>query len=141
MTQPTEVAQVAIGACLSCHQLFLVTPESAVCILCGRPPAYTLPFSAMEQVGPTPESTPTASPSPVQPPTLIGVTCPHCHGNVQLSITDTEITVIPPPPPEPAEEVPGPLGRAVPSWPPQPSPSANEELPQAQETGPSPGPE
>lgn len=45
MTQPADILAPAIGACFPCRQLFLVTPETPNCILCGQPPAYTLPFS------------------------------------------------------------------------------------------------
>jgi hypothetical protein len=99
--------QVRIGACLKCRQLFLVTYDSPNCYLCGDPPAYTLPFTAAApSAQPEPVEGPT-TPPPAAPPILIGVTCPHCQGNVQLSISDSEISVLPPPVPvadeEPAE--------------------------------------
>jgi hypothetical protein len=99
-------SQTGIGACLNCRQLFLITPDTPNCYLCGRPPAYTLWFSQAfqdEAFGPRPSP---AIPPPEQPAVLIGVTCPHCHGNIQLSISDSEIAVVPPPAPEPQEEEP-----------------------------------
>jgi hypothetical protein len=108
MTQLNYPSAYAIGACLPCNHLFLVGPASVDCPLCGRPPAYTLPFTAVAlSAHPEPVEGSTPAP-PAAPPTLIGVTCPHCDGNVQLSITDSEIAVIPPPPQPPptAEEEP-----------------------------------
>lgn len=45
MTQPVDVLAPAIGACLSCRSLFLVTFDTPNCILCGNPPTYTLSFA------------------------------------------------------------------------------------------------
>lgn len=74
MTQPADVFAPAIGACLPCRQLFLVTPETPNCILCGQPPAYTQPFanagplvtpaSHPEPAEPIPSSAPLEEPSP-----------------------------------------------------------------------------
>lgn len=97
-------AQVAIGACLNCRQLFLITPDSETCYLCGRLPAYRLAFPQAAQHEPV---VPGLSPEELPPaglPILIGITCPHCHANVQLSISDSEISVVPPPAPEPQDE-------------------------------------
>jgi hypothetical protein len=107
LVEPIIPPQVRIGACLRCRQLFLVTYDSPSCYLCGDPPAYTLPFTAAApSAQPEPVEGLTPSP-PAAPPTLIGITCPHCHSNVQLSISDSEISVVPPPLPvadeEPAE--------------------------------------
>jgi len=46
MVQPADILAPAIGGCLNCGQLFLVTPGTSNCILCGRPPDLTLPFAA-----------------------------------------------------------------------------------------------
>ena len=104
MGESIVASQVAIGACLNCRQLFLITPDTETCYLCGRLPAYTLRFPLASQPepvvpGPYPEELP-----PAAPPTLIGITCPHCHDNVQLSISDSEISVVPPPLPVDDEE-------------------------------------
>lgn len=107
MVESIVPSQVAIGACLHCRQLFLITPDTPTCYLCGRTPAYSLPFPAgVSSAHPEPVEGPVIPP-PEQPAMLIGITCPHCHSNVQLSITDSEIAVVPPPVPvadeEPAE--------------------------------------
>lgn len=108
MTQPGYAPAAAIGACLNCRQLFLITPDTPNCYLCGRAPAFTLPFAvAAPSAHPEPVEGP-APPPPAAPPTLIGVTCPHCHSDIRLSITDSEISVVQPPAPEPAEEEPEP---------------------------------
>jgi len=106
LVESIVASQVAIGACLNCRQLFLITLDTPNCYLCGRAPAYTIGFPPASvhdllQPGPSVVISP-----PEQPPVLIGVTCPHCHGNVQLSITDSEIAVVPPPAPEPEVEEP-----------------------------------
>lgn len=107
MVEPIVSSQVAIGACLNCRQLFLITPDTETCYLCGRLPAYTLRFPLASQPEPVVPGTYPEELPPAAPPTLIGITCPHCQGNVQLSITDSEIAVVPPPLPvadeEPAE--------------------------------------
>jgi len=55
MVQPVEIPTAAIGACLNCRQLFLVTPGTPNCLTCGQPPTLLLPF-------------PTAHPEPVEAP-------------------------------------------------------------------------
>jgi hypothetical protein len=50
MDQPADIYAPAIGACLNCRQLFLVTPATPNCILCGRPADLTLPFGVPEVV-------------------------------------------------------------------------------------------
>ncbi len=88
----------AIAACLNCNSLFLRTPTNSVCLLCGRPPAYLLSFhfAGGAEIPAGEEGAPASAPPAV--PILIGVTCPHCHGDVRLSITDTEISVVQPAP-------------------------------------------
>lgn len=81
MTQPTDILAPAIGACLNCRSLFLVTIETPACILCGQPPAYTLPFPAVPPgfVEPTPdEPTEPAIPSTSsdEPPPAVEVPPP-----------------------------------------------------------------
>jgi hypothetical protein len=107
LVEPIVSSQVAIGACLNCRQLFLITPDGETCYLCGRLPAYCLAFPPASQPEPVVPGTYPEELPPAAPPTLIGITCPHCHSNVQLSISDSEISVVPPPLPvadeEPAE--------------------------------------
>jgi hypothetical protein len=108
LVESAVASQVAIGACLNCRQLFLITPDTPTCYLCGRPPAYGLAFAAVvSSAHPGPVEGPAISP-PAAPPILIGVTCPHCQHNVQLSISDSEISVLLPPAPEPEDEEPEP---------------------------------
>jgi hypothetical protein len=64
MTQPVDVLAPAIGACLNCRSLFLVTFDTPRCILCGSVPTYTLAFSPAEQVAATPEPEPVFVPEP-----------------------------------------------------------------------------
>jgi hypothetical protein len=45
MTQPVEILAPAIGACLNCRSLFLVTFDTPNCLTCGRPPELTLSFA------------------------------------------------------------------------------------------------
>jgi len=45
MPQSDYMELPAIGACLECRSLFLVTLDTPNCILCGRLPTYTLPFA------------------------------------------------------------------------------------------------
>ena len=45
MPQSDYMELPAIGACLNCRSLFLVTLDTPNCILCGRLPTYTLPFA------------------------------------------------------------------------------------------------
>lgn len=106
MIEPIVTSQVAIGACLNCRQLFLITPDLETCYLCGRPPAYRLAFPLAPSHAPVGLETPLEELPPAGSPILIGITCPHCHDNVQLSISDSEISVVPPPVPEPEEEEP-----------------------------------
>ena len=94
----------AIGGCLQCHQLFLITDTSATCLICGRPPDVWLSFGHLVPVGEDVELAPAAPAGEPEPPILIAVKCPHCDNDVQLSITDTEISVVPPPFAPPADE-------------------------------------
>jgi hypothetical protein len=94
----------AIGACLQCNQLFLVTDTSAACLICGRPPDLSLPFGHFVPAGEDVDLVPTAPAEEPEAPILIAVKCPHCDNYVQLSITDTEISVVPPPAAPPVEE-------------------------------------
>ena len=107
MVQPNVTFKAAIGACLRCRQLFLITPDTPTCYLCGRAPDY-ITYFAPPDPGRVEWGHPDAAlPPPEQPAVLIGITCPHCHSNVQLSISDSEISVLQPPVPiadeEPAE--------------------------------------
>lgn len=95
----------AIGGCLRCHQLFLITDSSATCLICGRPPDLSLPFGRFVTAGEDVELVPATSAEEPEAPILIAVKCPHCDNDVQLSITDTEISVVPPSPGPPADEV------------------------------------
>jgi len=78
MTQPVDPLAPAIGACVDCNAIWLVTPRSANCLTCGRPPGFTLPFSPAEQVAATPESEPVFAPEeppdeegPMPPPSCL----------------------------------------------------------------------
>ena len=42
MNEAMDPTAPAIGACLNCRSLFLMLPETPNCLLCGRPPTYTL---------------------------------------------------------------------------------------------------
>lgn len=44
MVESTGSPEVAIGGCRNCRQLFLITPDSQNCLLCGQAPTYVLPF-------------------------------------------------------------------------------------------------
>jgi hypothetical protein len=94
----------AIGGCLRCHQIFLITDSSAACLICGRPPDLSLPFGRFVPVGEDVELVPAAPAEEPEAPILIAVKCPHCDNDVQLSITDTEISVVSPSPGPPADE-------------------------------------
>ena len=72
MPQSDYMELPAIGACLECRQLFLVTPDSANCLLCGRRPDLTLPFAPVQQVAATPEPEPVFAPEEPAPPLDLG---------------------------------------------------------------------
>lgn len=73
MTQPVDILAPAIGACLNCRSLFLVTFDTPNCILCGNPPAFTLPFAPArgEPVEPREEQPAPAEEAPEPIPTGI----------------------------------------------------------------------
>jgi hypothetical protein len=103
----------AIGGCLRCNQLFLITDSSAACIICGRPPDLSLSFGRFVPAGEDVELVPAGPAEETEAPILISVKCPHCDNDVQLSITDAEISVVPPSPGPPADEA-GPDSRPSP---------------------------
>jgi hypothetical protein len=113
MTTPSAPSTVAIGACLSCRSLFLITPDTDRCLLCGRAPSHMLPFGLATPVDMIPE--PVASePTPEPPaPYVTIIYCPHCDELVELLVADMEVSVIPPSvaplAEEPAAEVPSPV--------------------------------
>jgi len=120
----------AIGGCLRCHQIFLITDASSVCLICGRPPDLTLPFGPIMAAVESLELGLAASAEEPEAPILIAVKCPHCDNDVQLSITDTEISVVPPPPAPPVEEAAPevlPNSEAAPSPVETPPPPAEEQ--------------
>lgn len=117
----------AIGGCLRCHQIFLITDSSAACLICGRPPDLSLPFGQFVPVGEDVDLVPAAPAEEPAAPILIAVKCPHCDNDVQLAITDTEISVVPPPAAPPVEEAAAeftPLSAAASSPEPTPPPPA-----------------
>lgn len=65
MTQPVDILAPAIGACLNCRSLFLVTFDTPNCILCGNPPTYTLPLTSAY---PEPVEEPEQQPAPAEEP-------------------------------------------------------------------------
>lgn len=87
MVTPAATAQYAIGACLNCRNLFLVTPANPECILCGRPPTLTLPFSNRETLS---EVEPVLAPEPEAlpaEPDVFELTCPWCRRAVNLIVS------------------------------------------------------
>lgn len=67
MNQPVDPLAPAIGACLDCRQLFLVTPGSANCLTCGQPPGLILPFVTTR---PEPVEAPVEQSVPAEEPAL-----------------------------------------------------------------------
>jgi hypothetical protein len=128
MVNPSTPSAPAIGGCLRCHQLFLITDGSAACLICGRAPDLSLPFgrvvcteadAELEPIEPA-EELPAAIPYAIK--------CPHCDNDVQLLISDTEIMVVPPAPLLPVEEAgPDHAPSPEPASPPAPAPAAAAE--------------
>jgi hypothetical protein len=122
----------AIGACLQCNQVFLVTDTHSSCLYCGKAPSLTLPFGLGHYIDAAVQATvDTESQEPAKP-ILIGVTCSHCQQTIHLAITDTEIAVVPPPPAPPAEEavaeVPAPSAAAPPPDEPELAPAMAQDV-------------
>jgi len=94
----------AVGGCLRCRQLFLVTDSSSSCQFCGRPPDRFLSFGPLEPVAAEPKL-PAEEWAEEQ---LLGIpfdfTCPECGEEYQVRVTDSEISVVPPSHAPPAEE-------------------------------------
>lgn len=72
MAQPVPITEAAIGACMHCRVLFLATPETPNCLLCGRHPDYRLAFSeayveAIEEPEPPIEEPPPPAPAVEEP--------------------------------------------------------------------------
>ena len=137
MTTPSAPSTVAIGACLSCRSLFLITPATERCLTCGGAPTHVLPFGLATPVDMTLEPV-APEPAPESPAAdLYTGTCPHCEGCIQVLITDTEVFLSPvsvaPLAEEPAAEVPSP---AAADSSPGPSPEA---VPDAEVVPPVPG--
>ncbi len=126
MTGSPVAPAASIGACLTCRQVVLVTPDSPNCLLCGRPPALTLPFSVAQPTVQEVPPPPVEDFAPAEEPVYIGITCPHCEQNVQLALTPDNIAVVPPaapspsPEPAPAAATPAEAGSAPPPEPPSP---------------------
>lgn len=119
MAQPVATTDVAIGACLSCRSLFLVTYDTPNCLLCGRLPAFTLPFATAH---PEPVEGPETVLEGLPPPAPVAtwtISCPHCEGDIEVEVTEGEISVrapfLPPAPPEEPQPEPAPVA----PWPPE----------------------
>ena len=93
----------AIGACLRCNNLFLITATSPTCLLCGAPPAVALPFPVkftdlqdveFERVGIAEGHERVDS---------VWLTCPVCATILEIAPLGSIIHSIPPPPAPPAE--------------------------------------
>ena len=129
MTNITVYQYPAIGACLQCNQLFLVTTPDTRCLLCGAAPGALLPmlpFLRAPLAVPEDELEGVEEPAP---PTLYDATCPLCGGAVHVLTTDPDVCLFPSPPALPAEEaasVPAPTAAAAPS-PDETPPAAPEE--------------
>lgn len=91
MAAPAVATQYAIGACLNCRNLFLVTPANPECLLCGRPATLTLPFPGPES--PFAVETPSAAEpeAPPAPLTPMPITCPVCNAALELVLNESEI--------------------------------------------------
>ena len=116
MVNITVYQYPAVGACLDCRQVFLVSDSFTRCLLCGRPPGALLPFAP--PVG-APLAAPEGPPPPAEEPThpaLAYVICPFCDCNISLLTTDPDVCLFPSPPALPAEEaasVPAPTAAAA----------------------------
>lgn len=131
MVTPSASIDVAIGACLSCRSLFLITPSTERCLTCGGPPSHILPFGLATPVDMTPEPV-TPEPTPESPwLSPVPIACPVCACLLELIITDTEILLSPssvaPLAEEPAVEVPPPAAAGSPPGP-SPEPTLDSEV-------------
>jgi len=127
MVNTTVHQYPAVGACLQCNQLFLVTTPDTRCLTCGGMPSALLPmlpFLRAPLAAPEEPSLP-AGMSPIT--VHVALDCPNCGQSFVVLTTDAHIFVIPPPTPPPAEEaapVPGSTTEAAPppdETPPTPS--------------------
>jgi hypothetical protein len=104
MTNTTVYQYPAIGACLPCNQLFLVTTEVTRCLLCGAMPGLLLPFAMPRAVlFPAPEEPPPPAVEPAHRD-LAYITCPCCAETLALLTTDSDVCLFSPHSPPPAEE-------------------------------------
>jgi len=94
----------AIGACLRCNQLFLVTDTVTNCLVCGHPPDVTLPFGRDVPAGEHVEFAPPGFPHEVVQIPSIVTTCPNCEAVLEFRTAGLEVDVIPPAPLLPADE-------------------------------------
>lgn len=132
MNQPLATPGYGVGGCVTCRQVFLVTPEGRTCPLCDGPPLQILEFPTEGPVsGPYPVPEPEAEPGP-ETPTEITVTCPHCDQLVILHVSEDEVAVIAPSA-APQEE---PLVAPATEDGPPAAPLAEEEEPQEPLAGP-----
>jgi hypothetical protein len=104
MVNDPTYSPYAVGACLGCRQLFLVVDSGSACQFCGRPPDRTLAFPSLEPVGDDVQVVPPAPAEELLAVIPYTIKCPHCDNDVDLLITDTEISVLPPPAAPPADE-------------------------------------
>ncbi|OGO08497.1 MAG: hypothetical protein A2Y61_03940 [Chloroflexi bacterium RBG_13_60_13] len=104
MVAPDPAAGPAVGACLRCNNLFLVTSLGSTCMLCGRPPDLTLPFGRVVYTEDDAELEPIEPAEMGATVSTLTVECPHCGQGVELDIVDSEIVVVPPSPLLPADE-------------------------------------
>ena len=95
MNEAMDPTAPVIGACLNCRSLFLVLPETPNCLLCGRPPTYTLiltpvPLKPAEEAPDEPvEYHPSTAP-PEELPPAVGEQSPaageEAPGNLMLNV-------------------------------------------------------
>ncbi len=85
----------AIGACIQCRTLFLVTPDRYTCPFCSNPPAETLPFPVAGAGPPSALQLHSADvPAPAAPLSLAAA-CPHCAGSFRLDVWGHGVMVVP----------------------------------------------
>lgn len=104
MTQPAAPIGAAIGGCFQCMNLTLLTADRQVCFICGRPPDCILPFPDTGGVVPVPPSLEEPTAAPPVTAAVYGGKCPHCDGDVLISVTDEAVRIMSPPSSLPAEE-------------------------------------
>jgi hypothetical protein len=132
MVAPDQPDAPAVGACLRCNNMFLVTSSGSTCMLCGRPPDLALPFGQFVSVGEEAELVPSAPGRGALSVAEAWIECPNCQALLSIRTSGEVLQTITPPAVPPAEEAgPGsspPPEPASPPAEPEPAPAMAQDI-------------